>query len=258
MREVITALDEAVQRNEPVALATVVEVKAGSPAQAGFKMLIRPDGTVVGNVGGGELERRIRGEAAAALRDGRPRLARYVLREEGPDAVGTACGGEVTVFVEPYQPAPALLIVGGGHIGRPLAEMARLAGLSVEIVDVRAERATMPEFDPAAITPWTYVVIMTETHESDERALRQALNTPAAYIGMIGSRRKIRAIFDNLQSQGISAEQLSRVRAPIGLDLGGRQPAEIAVAILAEIVQTRCGGTGHPLSMGAAPRVNGV
>ena len=256
MQEIMTALDEAVQHDEPVAMATVVEVKGGSPAQAGFKMLIRPDGTVVGNVGGGALEQRIRDEAASALRDGRPRLIHYALREEGPDAVGTACGGEVTVFVEPYQPVPTVLIVGGGHIGRPLAEMARVAGLNVEVVDVRPERATVPQFDPAAITPWTYVVIITETHAADEHVLRQVLDTPAAYAGMIGSRRKVRTLFDSLKSEGVSADRLARVRAPIGLDLGGRQPAEIAVAILAEILQVRCGGTGQPLSIGAGQRSN--
>jgi len=254
MRDIITALDEAVQRNEPVALATIVEVKGASPAQVGFKLLIRPDGNVVGNVGGGELEQRIRDEAAAALRDGQSRLAHYALREEGPDAVGMVCGGEVTVFVEPYQPAPTLLIVGGGHIGRPLADMARLAGFNVQVVDVRSERATVPQLDPATITPWSYVVIITETHVADEQALRQVLDTPAAYVGMIGSRRKIRAILGDLQAEGICADRLSRVRAPIGLDLGGRQPAEIAVAILAEIVQVRCGGTGQSLAMGVGQR----
>jgi len=152
MREIITALDEAVQRSEPVALATVVEVNGASPAQVGFKLLIRPDGSVVGNVGGGELEQRIRDEAAAALRDGGSRLVHYALREQGPDAVGMVCGGDVTVFVEPYQPAPTLLIVGGGHIGRPLADMARVAGFNVQVVDLRSERATVPQFDPATIT----------------------------------------------------------------------------------------------------------
>jgi len=257
MREIITALDEAVQRNDPVALATIVEVKGASPAQVGFKLLIWPDGNVVGNVGGGELEQRIRDEAAAALRDGQSRLVHYALREQGPDAVGMVCGGEVTVFVEPYQPAPTLLIVGGGHIGRPLAEMARLAGFNVQVVDLRSERATVPQLDPAAITPWTYVVIITETHIADELALRQVLDTSAAYVGMIGSRRKIRAIFDDLVAEGVSAERLSCVRAPIGLDLGGRQPAEIAVAILAEIVQVHCGGTGQPLAMRIAAGARG-
>jgi xanthine dehydrogenase accessory factor len=167
-----------------------------------------------------------------------------------------ACGGEVTVFIEPYQPSPMLLIVGGGHIGRPLAEMARLAGFNVEVVDVRPERATVAQFDPSSITPWTYVVIITETHAADEQALRQVLDTPAAYVGVIGSRRKIRAIFDKLQAEGVPAEQLTRVRAPIGLDLGGRQPAEIAVAILAQIIQVRHGGTGQPMSMSTGQRSN--
>ena len=136
--------------------------------------------------------------------------------------------------------------------------MSRLAGLNVEVVDVRPERATVPQFDPAAITPWTYVVIMTETHTADEQVLRQVLDTPAVYVGMIGSRRKIRAIFDNLQAEGVSTERLSHVHAPIGLDLGGRQPAEIAVAILAEIVQMRRGGTAQPLAADAGQRANEV
>jgi xanthine dehydrogenase accessory factor len=149
MREIITALDEALQRGELVALATVVEVKGASPAQTGFKLLVwsappggDTGGRAVGNVGGGALEQRVREEAGAALQEGRSRLAHYTLREEGPDAVGTLCGGEATVFVEVYQPAPILLLVGGGHIGQPLAEMARIVGFQVQVVDVRSARAT--------------------------------------------------------------------------------------------------------------------
>jgi len=108
----------------------------------------------------------------------------------------------------------------------------------------------VPQLDPATITPWTYVVIVTETHLSDEQALRQVFDTPAAYVGMIGSRRKVKTVFDHLRAEGISEEQLAGVHAPIGLDLGGRQPAEIALSILAEIVQVRYGGTGRPLSPG--------
>ena len=244
MREIITALDEALQHGEPVALATVVEVKGASPAQVGFKLLVRPDGSTVGNLGGGALEQRVREEAVTALREERSRLAHYTLREEGPDAVGMLCGGEVTVFIEVYQPAPTLLIVGGGHIGRPLAEMARIVGFNVQVVDVRPERATVPQLDPTAITPWTYVVLITEDHVTDEQALRQVVDTPAAYVGMIGSRRKVGVIFDHLRAEGVSEERLVHVYAPIGLDLGGRSPAEIALAILAEIVQVRYGGTG--------------
>jgi len=256
-KELLHSLMEALDRGEPAVQATVVEAKGGSPAQVGFSLLVRPappgsgaEISVVGNIGGGGLEQRVRRESAAALRDGRPRLVHYALREEGPGAVGAVCGGEVTVFIQAYQPAPTLLIVGGGHIGRPLAEMARLAGFQVQVVDVQAERATVPQLDPAAITPWTYVVIVTETHLSDEQALRQVFGTPAAYVGMIGSRRKVKTVFDHLRAEGISEEQLAGVHAPIGLDLGGRQPAEIALSILAEIVQVRYGGTGRPLSPG--------
>lgn len=257
MRDVIAALNEALERNEPVALATVVDVAGASPAQVGFKLLVRPTptesgqcGDAVGNVGGGDLEQRVREEAVAALQEGRSRLFHSTLREEGPDAPGTLCGGDVTVFVEVYNPIPTLLIVGGGHLGRPLAQMASIAGFHVQVVDLQPERGTAPQFDPAAITPWTYVVIITQTHVTDEQTLRQALATPAAYVGMIGSRHKVQTIFDHLRAGGVSEERLAQVHAPIGLDLGGRSPAEIALAILAEVVSVRYGGTSRPRAMG--------
>jgi len=249
MKEVLGALQQSIESNEPVALATVVEVKGASPAQVGFKLLVWPDGRAVGNVGGGTLEKRIREEALAALQEGRSRLVHYTLREAGPDAVGMLCGGEATVFIEVYQPAPVLLIVGGGHIGQPLTEMARIIGFNVQVVDVRAERATVPQFNPGTITPWTYVVLITEDHVTDEQALRQVLDTPAAYVGMIGSLRKVGTIFNHLRSEGVPEERLAQIHAPIGLDLGGRSPAEIALAILAEIVQVRYGGSGKPCAL---------
>ena len=250
MRDVIAALNEALERNEPVALATVVDVQGASPTQVGFKLLVQTDGSAVGNIGGGDLEQRVREEAIAALRDGRSRLFHFTLREEEPDALGTLCGGDVTLFIEVYNPIPTLLIVGGGHLGRPLAEMARVVGFHVQVVDVQPERATVPQFDPEVVTPWTFVVITTQTHATDEQALRQVLDTPAAYVGMIGSRRKVQTIFGHLRADGVSDEQLARVRAPIGLDLGGRSPEEIALAILAEVVQVRYGGTGRPRALG--------
>lgn len=249
MRDVIAALNEALERNEPVTMATVVDVQGASPAQVGFKLLVRPDGDAVGNVGGGELEQRAREEAIAALREGRSRLFHSTLREEGPDAVGTLCGGDVTFFIEVYNPIPTLLIVGGGHLGRPLAEMARITGFHVQIVDVQPERATVPQFDPAAITPWTYVVIISQSHLTDEQTLHQVLGTPAAYVGMIGSRCKVQTIFDHLRADGVPEERLAQVHAPIGLDLGGRSPEEIALAILAEVVQVRYGGSSHPRAL---------
>ncbi len=245
---VLRALEEAIARREPAVLATVVEVRGASPAQPGFKLLLRADGSHIGNVGGGALEQEVLRQAGEVLRQGQARLVHYSLREEGEDALGMLCGGDVTVFLEPFLPKPVLLIVGGGHIGRPLAEMARIVGYEVQVVDVRPERGDRKQLDPAAITADTYVVLITENHETDEAALRQVLATPAAYIGMIGSRRKVRTIFEHLRADGFHEEDLRRVRAPIGLDLGGRQPAEIALAILAEIECVRHGGSGRPRS----------
>jgi len=241
-------LQAALARRLPVALATVVDVEGASPARIGFKLLTRADGSWEGNVGGGALEQRVREDAVAALADGRPRLAYYRLTEAGPDALGMLCGGEVTVFIEPFLPKPTLLIVGGGHIGRPLADLAHIVGYAVQVVDVRPERGDRPQFNPTAVTSLTYVVLITEDHVTDEAALRQALPTPAPYIGMIGSLRKIGIILEHLRAEGASAETLARVQAPIGLDTGGREPAEIALAILAEIECVRHGGHGQPRS----------
>jgi len=247
--DVLDALRAAAAEATPAALATVVEVHGASPAHTGFKLLVRADGSWVGNVGGGALEQRVRADAAAALADGRPRLAHYRLTESGQDALGMLCGGEVTVFIEPFLPRPLLLIVGGGHIGRPLAELARVVGYEVQVVDVRPERGDRPQFDPAAITERTYVVLITEDHVTDEAALRQALPTPAPYIGMIGSLHKVGVILEHLHAESFSEAQWVRVRAPIGLDTGGREPTEIALAILAEIECVRHGGSGRPRSL---------
>ena len=245
---VIERLLDSIRARQPAALATVAEVQGASPAQVGFKLLVQADGSSVGNVGGGALEERVRADAQGALSEGWSRLAHYRLQEDGPDAVGTICGGEVTVFIEVYRPQPRLLIVGGGHIGQPLAKLARVVGYEVQVVDVRQERGERQQFEPAAVGADTYVVLITEDHVTDEAALRQALDTPAAYVGMIGSQRKVKTVLEHLLAEGISAERLARVRAPIGLDLGGREPAEIALAILAEIECVRHGGSGRPRS----------
>lgn len=247
---VLTALHNAVEHKQPVALVTVVDAQGAAPARTGFKLLVQADGTCVGNVGGGILEQRIREEAQAALISGRPKMSHYRLAEKGPDAIGMLCGGDVTVFIEPYLPKPVLLIVGGGHVGRPLAELGRIVGYDVQVVDVRPDRGDRPQFDPAAITGSTYVVLITENHVTDEAALRQALTTPAPYIGLIGSLRKVGVILGHVRADGVNEEVLAKVRAPIGLNLGGREPAEIALAILAEIECVRHGGNGQPRSAG--------
>ncbi len=247
-REVLQALLEALEKEESVAQVTVVEVKGASPAPLGAKMLVWPDGRTFGTVGGGALEERAISEARAALAEGRSRLCHYALREEGQDAVGMLCGGDVRVFIEVHRSPPLLLLVGGGHVGRPLAEMARMVGFRVEVVDVDPKRRSVESLEQVPITENTYVAIMTGDAAADEAALRSVVEKPAAYIGLIGSRRKVHLIFEHLRQAGVPEEALARVHAPIGLDLGGRTPAEIALAVAAEMTAVRYGGSGRPLS----------
>ena len=248
MLSVLKELVKAIENNQQVAIATVIDVKGASPAQMGFKLLVRPDGTCIGNVGGGELERRVITAARESLITGKCTTVHYSLKEEGTNSIGMLCGGDVTVFIEPFLTRPILMIVGGGHIGKPLAEMARIVGYDVKVVDIHPERGEGPELDLSRIADNTYVVIITEDHVTDEQTLRKVVGTKASYIGMIGSLKKIGAILEHLREDGFKEEHLKRLRGPIGLDLGGREPQQIALAILAEIEIERNGGSGKPRS----------
>ena len=239
MSDAIRELAQAIQNKRPAALATIVDVKGASPAKVGAQLVMLDDGKTVGTVGGGKLESEIIKIARQALETKTPGLHHLALREEGPDAIGTLCGGEVTVFVQAYFPRPQLVIVGGGHIGRPLKIMGEAAGFDALIVDVAAGENQVPELEQVALTEDSYVVLITTDHISDEAALRVAIKTSVPYIGMIGSLAKCRTIINHLKSDGFVDEDLERVYAPIGLDLGGTSPQEIAVAILAEIIACR-------------------
>jgi xanthine dehydrogenase accessory factor len=206
----LQSLMAALEQDKPVALATVTGVQGASPARPGFKLLVYPDGTAAGNVGGGELEARIRQDALVSLENGEAKTTHYALREEGVDAIGMLCGGEVTVFIEPYLPAPILLIAGGGHIGRPLADLARTVGYHIQTVDVLTERGEQTQLAPEAVTSYTYAVLITEDHTTDEAALRLLLSTPVRYIGMIGSRRKAATILGHLRSDGYTDTLLAQ------------------------------------------------
>jgi xanthine dehydrogenase accessory factor len=174
-------------------------------------------------------------------------------------------GGELRAFLELHHPNPELVIVGAGHVAQPLATMGALLGLRVKILDDRPEFATRERFpeasdilavdfsDPFAdisIHPWSHVVLVTRGHKYDYECLRKILqgDVRPAYLGMIGSRRRVRATFDALLQEGVPRERLETVRAPIGLDIGSETPAEIAVSVMAEIIHAGSGGTGRPLS----------
>jgi xanthine dehydrogenase accessory factor len=259
---VYEAILDAMRSGEPACVLTVIEARGSTPREVGAKILLRADGSTVGTVGGGALEATALVDARKALAEGQSRMGEYSLRGQTPADLGV-CGGEARVFIEVLQIKPTLLIAGAGHVGQPLAEFAHLLGFRTIVADDRAEFASEARFSHAdelvvtplheltrkvTITPRTFVVIVTRGHEQDEAVLRQVVSSPAAYVGMIGSRRKVRTVFERLLADGVPKESLARVYAPIGLRTGGQTPAEIAVSILAEIVSVQHGGTGEPLS----------
>ncbi len=254
--QVITALAQAVETDQPVALCLIVATRGSTPRRVGSKMLVYPDGRIVGTVGGGETEHRVVQEALAALQDGRPRLLTYRLVDPQRGDPGV-CGGEMHIYVEPLQPPPTLVIVGAGHVGRALAHLAKWLGFRVLVTDDRAELCT-PEAFPEAdaclavaardlpqhipLTPQTYIALVTRGSPVDVEALPPLLDSPVAYIGVIGSRRRWLTTVQALRERGVSDEAIRRVHAPIGLDIAAETPEEIAVSIMAEIIAVRRGG----------------
>ena len=239
MEHLISQLAQTISAKDAAALVTVIEAKGASPAKIGAQLVLFSNESTAGTVGGGKLESSILEDARKDLAERKCGQHHYQLTEEGQDSIGTLCGGEVTVFVQAYFPPPQLVIVGGGHIGRPLKVMGEAAGFDVVVVDVAPGRATIPELENVKLSCDSYVVLITTDHISDEAAMRIALKTPAPYIGMIGSLAKWRTIREHLTTDGYGNTDLSRIFAPIGLDLGGPTPQEIAVAILAEVVAVR-------------------
>jgi xanthine dehydrogenase accessory factor len=248
---------DAVALRRPVVAATVVRDSGSVPRRAGAKMLVYPDGRARGSVGGGLFEALIIRDALAALTCGQSVTRAYSFNPEGagPNAFGAVCGGRAEVFLEVVMPPDRLLIVGGGHCGRALARMASLLDFSIVVADDRAEYARAedfpfpniervlhlpPDFDGLPVPDEnTYIVLVSKGFVTDEAALRRALGTPAAYIGMIGSKRKREVVYDHLRADGISQETLDFVHAPVGLEIGAETPEEIAVSILGEIIQNR-------------------
>jgi xanthine dehydrogenase accessory factor len=245
----------------PVALCTVVRTSGSTPRHSTSKMLVFPDENTLGTVGGGELEKRVKTEALASLQDGKPRNLAYNMTDPRRGDPGV-CGGQVEVFVEPILPSPMLVIVGGGHVGKAVAHLAKWIGFRVAISDDRPEFC-IPEANPDAdefypvplaelplkltITPQTALVLTTRGSNVDVAGLPTLLETQAGYIGVIGSRKRWNTTVKELNQQGISDEKLARIHSPIGLEIGAETPEEIAVSILAEILMLRGGESGRSL-----------
>ena len=263
MSDVLEELLEAKRAGRPCALATVAATKGSVPRHPGAKMIVYENGSISGTVGGGKFESLVIAEALECMATKEPILKTWPLREDQPDSFGAICGGDVTVLIEPQIPTHRLLIVGGGHCARAIARLAAECGFFVTALEDRedildkCESAHLRLTDPAPgyIGKNDYdkndaIVIVSRHYDIDREALAAALRKGGTgYIGMIGSRRKVLQVYDQLKAEGFRADQLAAVYAPIGLDIGSDSPAEIAVSIVAEILMVLRGKSGRPLKL---------
>lgn len=261
-RAVFEAVVAAQARGEAAVLVTIIAAHGSAPRHTGSKLLLRADGSFVGTVGGGRLEAKVLELAQATLQDGQARTESYALNDIAQGDPGV-CGGTVTVFIEQIAAPPTLIVIGGGHVGRALAELAKWMEFRVVLSDDRPEFCS-PEYLPGmdeylvcapaeiaqrlTIRPDTLIAAVTRGLPVDIHLIPALLATQAGYIGLIGSRRRWALTMKALiEERGFTREQLARVRAPIGLELEAETPKEIAISILAEIIMVRHGGTGQPM-----------
>jgi xanthine dehydrogenase accessory factor len=260
-QEVFAALSDALERGEEVALVTIVAATGSTPQRVGAKMLVFPDGRTVGTIGGGCYENDAFGKAREAIKARRPLNVKYELNDDFAQETGLVCGGQMEVFIEPVEASPDVYVFGAGHVGYWVARMAHDVGFRVHVIDDREKFANTERFGDGIdvvvenipewvanhpLPPTAYAVIVTRGHTHDLDTLRALTRHPLRYLGLIGSKAKVRRIFDELVGEGVADESLKGVHAPIGLDIGAITPQEIAVSIIAELIAAKHGKTNEP------------
>ncbi len=242
------------------ALATIIQIRGSVPSFETAKVLVREDGSTLGTVGGGCVENDVWKAARQVMYEERPRRLLFDLTDSSNIEAGLICGGKVEIFVEPILATPTAYIFGAGHISKFISKIATLAGFNSVVIDNRPQYAN-PERFPEAVAihstsfeesfekikpnEFSYLVIVTRGHQEDQNVLRWAVNTPARYIGMIGSKFKKKTIFQNLLDEGVRQECLARVFSPMGLEISAMLPEEIAVSVVAQMIAVRRSKPGN-------------
>ncbi len=236
------------------AVATIVNARGSIPSFKSAKMLVRDDGSIAGTIGGGCVEAEVWQAAREVIAEEKPRTLTFDLNQDPKYDTGLVCGGTLEIFIEPVLPSPLLYLFGAGHVSYEVYKAARNAGFDVIVADDRdiyanaerfpdARQVIAEDFDKAlanlAPSESSYIVIATRGHRDDMRVLRWAVQTPARYIGMIGSKRKAITVYRELTAEGLKPEFFDRVHSPVGLDIGAITPEEIAVAVVAELIGAR-------------------
>ena len=265
----LSKADELLAQGEPFAVALVVRYQAPISGKPGNKAIIFADGKIWGWIGGGCAQPVVVKEALKALADGQPRLIRIspsASPEEGIVDYTMTChsGGTLDIYIEPVLPKPHVLILGRSPVAQTLAKLAKTIGYAVSVAGPAADREAFPEADSVQttldleqlkVTPQTFIVVSTQG-ECDEEALDAALQTGAGYVAFVASKVKAAKTLDCLKEGGIAATRLAQVRAPAGLDIHASSPEEIAVSILAEIIQTRKTSTAVSKPDASLPLLN--
>lgn len=248
--EPLRALIAELDAGRPAVLCTVVRHLGSTPQEQGARLLLRADGGIVGTVGGGAIEHEVIAAARDAAETGRTALIERKLGAE----LGMCCGGRMDVLIEPMRPRPVALLLGGGHIGAAVADLAETCGFTAVVVDPREAFARPPRggrslcldpdrhLDELPLGPETYALITTHSHRLDEELVRRLVDRPLRWLGLIASRAKVARFRERLLARGLAPASFDRLRAPAGLPIGGRSPEEIALSVVAEWVAVRRGG----------------
>ena len=242
----------------PFVLATVIASAGSTPQKPGSKMVVLADGTLFGTVGGGAIEKQIVDAAIELLADGTAQTRQ--LETHLTHDLGMCCGGRMTVFLEKSAAAADLFVFGAGHVAQPLAKLAQEVGFRVTVIDERDEWANTARFgaditlklaNPADVAhtltggPTQFFCVTTHDHPLDQACVEALLNKPSAYLGVIGSRRKAERFKQRLTAAGFSTEAVNKLECPMGVEVGALTPGEIAVSIVARLIQVRRQPEGH-------------
>ena len=260
MRELLETISKLASEGKTFAVATIIN-HTGSVPRRVAKMIIQPDGTTMGTIGGGCVETEVAAQALKLLREGEKgvHVNSYNLIEEEFDGVGMNCGGKIDVAIEIMEPTSRIVIIGSGHLAQALSRIGKMLDFDIAVLDPMAKKESFPEatqivadfvdkgLSKIHVDQSTYIVILTR-HKDDVPALKGSLKTNAAYIGMIASRRRAALVFNQLLKRGVTEKQLERVYSPVGLDIGADSPEEIAISILSEIIKIKRLGREHEAS----------
>jgi len=254
VKDVLEAALRAEETGAPAALVTVIATEGSTPQKAGAKMLVYPDGRIVGTIGGGCVEAEMTWRARQSIEARKPQVASYDLTPDQAGEDGLVCGGRMQVFIEPIEGTPTLCLFGAGHVAQPLARMAQAAGFRVQVADDRikfANRERFPDVDLLVVEdfataagqmtlgPNTYAIVVTRGHKGDAEALRAVVGKGLRFVGLLGSRPKLVHLASALEESGVPPEDVAEIHCPLGIEIGAASPEEIAVSVLAQVIAVR-------------------